>query len=62
MSFFFLTKFSSLGGMEVIKVTIFNAASDDNFVKITFSFQWDTNIQLMGLLSFLLWLNHEFLL
>ena len=35
----FTTKFSSL---EVVKMTTSSAASDDNFVKMTFSFRWIT--------------------
>ena len=35
-------KFSSLAALEVVILTTSNAASDENFVKMTtFSFQWE---------------------
>ena len=33
-------KFSSLAAPEVVKMTTFGAASDENFVKMTFLFLW----------------------
>ena len=35
-----LMKFPSLAALKVVKVTTFSAASDENFIKITFPFQW----------------------
>ena len=37
---FILMKLSSLAALEVVKMTTSSAASDENFVKTTFSFQW----------------------
>ena len=39
---YILVKFSSLVALEVVKMTTPSAASDDNFVKMTFSVvKWD---------------------
>ena len=42
--FFILTKFSSLGALEVVKITTFNVHNGTNFVKMTFPCQcYDLN-------------------
>ena len=35
-----LMKFPSLSALEVVKLTTSSAANDENFVKMTFPFQW----------------------
>ena len=35
-----LTNFSLLAALEVVNMTTSNAASNENFVKMTFAFQW----------------------
>ena len=37
---FILMKFSSLAALEVVKMTTSSAARDENFIKMTFLFQW----------------------
>ena len=41
---FILMKFSSLAALKVVKMTTSSAASDENFIKMTFSFQWDNGL------------------
>ena len=43
-----LMKFSSLAALEVVILTTFSAASDENFIKMkTFPFQWPSSVAYM---------------
>ena len=42
-----LLKFSSLAALEVVILTTSSAGSDENFIKVTFLFQWSWNSMLL---------------